>query len=171
MAPKKKKQCATALANKIRKKSCIIHFEGADDKQFVLMNTERFEKLKNIADNLPVDESPVSKVCAKLPASFSPTDGYHRVCYNRFVARKRKLPELGQDVHRVSMNSKRRSGSMKDSTVFNPDCIFCESSERKNIRINNVRQKEKLTTFENEGWQSVFEQAEEKGDDKLMTRI
>ena len=80
MAPKKKKARNTAIAKTIKKKSCIIHCEGVEDRQFVLLNNERFEKLRNVSNNQHSNRS--------FPESFSPTDGYHRVCYQRFTVKK-----------------------------------------------------------------------------------
>ena len=90
---------------------------------------------------------------------------------SEYTVKKKKARHPCEDDLNAPKRLKRRSGDIKDNSVFNPDCIFCGSSERKNVKIKNSWVKEKLSMFECDGWQCVFLQAEAKGDEKLMTRI
>ena len=71
------------------------------------------------------------------------------------------------DEHRKSM----RSSNEPEKTIFKQDCIFCNRDGRGEIRTGGTRTSERTSSFEFAKWQSVLDAAEQRQDEKLLTRI
>ena len=84
MAPKKKKKKANS-DDPGNKRTCIIHYDDVDDKCFVSMNDERFEKINKLKQR--GFKGPTKS--EEIPETYSPDHGYHVVCYRRFTASKK----------------------------------------------------------------------------------
>ena len=48
-----------------------------------------------------------------------------------------------------------------ENIIFNPNCIFCNSTERKNVKEQSSWTQQGLSVFEREEWKNVLTKAEE----------
>ena len=61
--------------------------------------------------------------------------------------------------------------SSSDNLNLTPDCIICNSAKRKRIKVKKSWTSEGLSDFEYVGWQNLQEIANQKQDERLLTRI
>ena len=113
-------------------------------------------------------------VCQQIPETFTSQHGYHRDCYQRFSSNLNRLTKpSGEKPSSVSSSVRepRRSSTEKDSVFFQPDCIFCNKSGRKSIKVRGSWTTESTTSFAFGGGGRILEVATDKNDTKLLRRI
>ena len=162
---------------------CVIHMNDSDNCNFTFIsNTKdpgsRFQRIKEICElrlSQPTD-SPhrMQCVCQQIPETFTSQHRYHRDCYQRFSSNLNRLTKpSGEKPSSVSSSVRepRRSSTEKDSVLFQPDCIFCNKSGRKSIKVRGSWTTESTTSFAFGGGGRILEVATEKNDTKLLRRI
>lgn len=161
---------------------CVVHFcdisHGAfksfkDDKN----SSSKFERLQEIKIRRQAESvtSPyrMQEQCNLLPAIQNDDHDYHWNYYKRFTGnllRLQQQPEVAPESTSVQ-RTMRRSSSEKDSIIFQPDCIFCDSQKKKAVKVKGSWTTQNLSKFQSDGWKSVFDMAQRKSDDKLLKRI
>ena len=143
MPPKKKTK---HLASNV----CIIHFDDRsfqDQGKFIfLSNTknpdERFTKLQDIC-TLRLSQPPDSvyrleRVCKSFPSEIQSNHGYHKTFYERFTLNLDRITDE-KDCSGSKANVEARKSSRESLTankiIFGPECIFCNASGYKKIKI------------------------------------
>ena len=77
----------------------------------------------------------VDSIFDQIPESLSPFRGYHRDCYRRFTSNLSWLiPRQGSTSEDAPSARQSRDSATKDSSIFKPDCIFCNSAGRKKVK-------------------------------------
>lgn len=134
---------------------------------------ERLTKIQEICRRrLAQPSSSVHRMataCANIPEALQPHHGYHQICYQRFTANLDRLKDTPEDPVRSISRSSRRSSS--HCVIFQPDCIFCNSVNRKKVKVKGCWTTEGMSVFDKDGGATVLNVAEIKRDEKLLTRI
>ena len=121
---------------------CIIHFNGISHGKFTRFSNinvdpkERLKELHNTRDlrlSEPADSPKrMEDVCLQIPESTDECDlectGYHRGCYQKFHNHK---PDKGTNASDKSSKVQRSPRKASTSTLFSPECVFCEKLEKK----------------------------------------
>jgi len=159
---------------------CIIHVKAvkSDDFTFIKHTKDPAERFKRI---LAVNEQRLSQpfespyrmddICAQIPEAYEDNHGYHRTCYTRFTANLSRLKDVTEEQPPTSQIRVARRSTDKDNIVFNPDCIFCNKTGKKKVKVKGVWTTEDTTVFERGGGDTVLQCAEKKDDFKLLRRI
>jgi len=177
--PKRRKKDSHGISETRTEPECIVHIPGLKYGPVVLMatakdSTARLARLKEIRDmRLAQPHGSVQRMtstCDLIPNSLTEAHGYHRECYQRFTMNLNRLstPSVSST---PSCSKKSRRDSSVDKVLFSPDCIFCNSKARRKVKIKGLQTTEGLSQFECDGWRTVLNAAEQKCDEKLLTRI
>ena len=118
-------------------------------------------------------------VCDQIPPHL-PDDlnsiGYHRQCYQRFIANLNRLPDLQHDEEPEASGghrSPRKSSSLKSAgPLFPPECIFCGKVEKKDAG----RKTERPVLFpswknKENSWEQIESRAEKMGLVQLYRQV
>ena len=156
-----------------RKKICIIHNEDSKAENFVHLKESSFQKICDIRDkrlSLPIGSNQrMEKECAPIPADISSDTGYHRDCYQKFTMNLKRLQVVENEETTCTKRTSRGNG--KESTIFSPECIFCNRSERKKIKVKGTWTTEGTSRFDLGGGEALQRLVEERKDEDLARRI
>ena len=171
-------------APKVAKKKdiCILHTTGIKHGAFTAFaglkdSEERFQKLKEIRDRRIGEYNPALRmedICRKIPQMLQQNHGYHRGCYQKFTKNLDRLTQQ-EDIPSPSgsqCRSTRSSAAQKpESTIFNPDCIFCNKEGKIHITQGGSRTTQGTSSFERDGWQRIVTIAQGNQHHWLLRRI
>ena len=121
---------------------CLIHFDGISHGKFTRFSNinvdpkERLKELHNTRDlrlSEPADSPKrMEDVCLQISESIDEYDlectGYHRGCYQKFNNHK---PDKGTNALENSSQVQRSPRKASTSTLFSPECVFCEIFKKK----------------------------------------
>ena len=120
------------------------------------------QRMQSVCDQIPT--------IAMLPDDLS-TIGYHRVCYQRFTSNLNRLKgESGaKTLAPLTTRSPRKSTSA--GPIFPPECIFCETIERKIGK--KTERPMKFSSFKNRenGWEQIESHALVLEDHRLHRKV
>ena len=176
-----KRKASTERPESASKDVCIIHDSNAKRTGFVrfskLLNPkERFDSICEIRDkrqSQPLGSSQRRDViCGQIPQQFADNHGYHRECYQRFTSNldRLKLREV-TDATGACQSTRQSRRSSAEQVIFEQNCIFCKSFERKKVRSGGAWSTEGLSYFSHGGGGTILALAEERGDEELAIRI
>lgn len=160
------------------KSMCIVHVEGIKHGEIKLLSTikdpetrlSRLHEIRRRRLTQPVGSAHrMENTCTLIPDALLPHHGYHQSCYQRFTMNLDRLKDVHTDTQATHSRSSRSSST--DHQIFKPDCIFCNSENRKKIKTRGVWSTEGMSVFDKDGWKNVLDHAEKKCDEKLLTRI
>ena len=136
---------------------CILHdITRTDVGNFLLLEDVRpnaatqIEKIVNAKHLRLSQDKPnwrMEDVCSRIP---EPNDidtnihGYHRECYRHFFTNIKRLEQKPSTSGSVRKSS--RSGSA-DDTLFTQDCIFCNETKAKRVKVKGSWTYQKLSNF------------------------
>jgi len=177
--PKRRKDDSHGGSKSRLEPECIVHIPGLQYGPMVLLSTTkdstaRLARLKEIRDKRLAQPhgsvQHMTSTCDLIPDSLTECHGYHRECYQRFTMNLSRL-STPSDPSTPSCSKLSRRDSSGDKVLFSSDCIFCNSKGRRKVKIKGTHTTEGLSQFECDGWRTVLEVAENKCDEKLLTRI
>eukprot|EP00794_Sanderia_malayensis_P002103 gene2103-2388_t len=156
-----------------RKKVCIIHNEDSKAENFVYLKGSSFQKICDIRDkrlSLPKgSKQRMEKECAQIPADIGSDTGYHRDCYQKFTMNLKRFEVVENEEKSRTKRASRGNGN--ESTIFSPECIFCNRSGRKKIKVKGTWTTEGTSRFDLGGGESLQRLVEERKDEDLARRI
>ena len=171
--PAKKKKVSEDTAS-----VCIVHCEGLQKYgEIKLLSTVqdslgRLDKLQKIKTRRlaqpPSSAYRMEKTCVLIPDVLQEYNGYHQVCYKRFCS---NLDRLKEEIRNVEPSTSRNSRTPGETVIFKPDCIFCNSANRKNVKVKGCWSTEGMSVFNKDGWMNILDLAEKRNDEKLLRRI
>ena len=159
----------------------IVHIKGLKYGELHLLSEDKdgekkLAKLQEVKE-MRLAQPPSSchmmkEACDLIPDVIGEHHGFHWQCYKRFTMNLDRLKRTASSSQTTNVTQQRMSRrSSSDKIIFNPDCVFCGSENRKKIKVKGSWTSQGLSQFEYDGWKSVLEMAEKKTDDKLLTRI
>ena len=118
-----------------KKQNCIIHNDESKAENFIYLKESSFQKIceiKKMRLSLPIgSKQRMEKECVQIPAHIGSDNGYHRDCYQRFTMNLKRIQLVDKKGKEVSYTDCSPRGSQRESTIFSPECIFCNKIERK----------------------------------------
>ncbi len=181
--PKKRRLSKDDKKQTSLKEICVVHSEKSKGTSFTSFNSltdprARFDQLKELCIRRQGQTvgSPyrMDSACSHMPVDFTDEHGYHRDCYQLFTGNQNRLKDTAQLSEPSCSSQKpvaRRSSQEKDRVIFNPDCIFCNVSDRIKVKEKGEWKWDYLAKFEFGGGKRVQDIAETSNNDILRTRI
>ena len=173
VAMSKRKSTELGVESATRKTICIIHNEDSKAENFVYLKESSFQKICDIRDkrlSLPIgSKQRMEKECAQIPADISSGTGYHRDCYQKFTMNLKRLQVVENEEKSRTKRASRGNGN--ESIIFSPECIFCNRSERKKIKVKGTWTTEGTSTFDLGGGESLQRLVEKRKDEDMARRI
>jgi hypothetical protein len=179
---KKRKDTSPCGDNPPAKKQelCIVHVPGIKPGSFIAFAdldnpAERLATIHNVRDRRMAEPPQSSKrmadVCQHIPEDVDMTQGYHRVCYQRFTMNLDRLTATCPTEAASTSHKRPKRQQVLKQIIFDPDCIFCNVAERIHVREGSSRTTQGTNNFERDGWQRVVDLAEQRQDEHLLLRI
>ena len=85
--------------------------------------------------------------CRLIPQVIEAHHGYHIACYKRFTGNLNRL-NVVETVQEPSTSSTRSKRNPSEKILFDPDCIFCNSTHLKRVKNGNTWIWEKFSVFD-----------------------
>lgn len=158
--------------------TCIVHIEGLIYGEIKLFSSlkdpeTRRQRLCDIRSRRLAQPAGsvhrMDETCSLIPDVILPHHGYHLACYQRFSMNQDRLKDACTGAQ--TSTSRPQRPSLREGTIFHPDCIFCNCVSRKKVKVKGSWTTEGLAFFEKEGWKTILDRAVNYNDDKLLTRI
>lgn len=159
---------------------CIVHVPGLKygtlnklyDTKYAGKKLQKLQEVKKLRlQQPPHSRYRMSDACAGIPDKIAEHHAFHWVCYKRFTMNLNRLKPRAETSTENNVHGRNKRKISGDQILFNPDCIFCGSDQRKKMKIRGSWTTQGICKFESDGWKSVMDQAEKKQDEKLLTRI
>ena len=120
---------------------CIVHIKGLKYGELHLLSEDKdgekkLAKLQEVKE-MRLAQPPSSchmmkEACDLIPDVTGEHHGFHWQCYKRFTMSLDRLKRPASSSQTTNVTQQRMSRrSSSDKIIFNPDCIFCGSENRK----------------------------------------